>query len=377
MSGRYVDNYRRAGVRNGRGGRQGRGHYSQDSGSRSPDVLNFKVGQTISAVGFTRWMLKLREKLGAKYNKFGLNNIISREGFIEDYNRSEEPEEPDDPANVVEFAKWKTKYGGWSKDIADFDAMILGCTSIIWEHIGFDSRQRLIERNNSLDIADKKSLDDPVDILRLCLATHSSDTNLDVSNNVLTAEMNYVNVKMYADESLAYYLQRFNILETTYSQLMIDAGSTPGEVIVRLGTMEMKARKWILGLDPARFRAHQQKYISRDRLYPTTIEEAYNDATLFVQSTPYVQRRGIFITHPVGRGNGAGRTNMVECTRCGVRGYHTASECHNDIGSRGRGRGAGRGRDDGRGRVGERGRGNGRGRGAGAPATAGTANVPN
>lgn len=341
-------------------GRLGRGHMSRDFDRPVTNTLNFKVGEKSSAVKLTRWLLKARDVIAVKYNKFGLNNIITRDGTIGNYDSPVEPDEPDDGATEIEKVKWKAKYSAFIKDDEEFKSMKLACMADIFMLIGSDSRVRLDDQNKRLAVPDRYNLDDPVDILKLIVSTHLTDTHVSDGVNLSHAETAYTTIRMYPEETLSDYKQRYTILEATYRILLLEYDYTDEEVLVKLGMSKEKALRFVLGLDSQRFKIHTDKYVTGDKPYPFSVEEAYDQALTFSQAKDRtqsnVQRRGIFLTHATNRNsNSNSNSNQNQrCNRCGANG-HFQNTCRNVLPAARGGRndsGRGRGRNDSRGRGG-------------------------
>jgi len=339
--------------RSGRGfiqARSGRGYSSRDHGQRSNEqVLNLKPGQKTSSVKLTLWFLKVRDKIGAKHTKFGMNNIISREGTIGNYDGPVEPEDYADNASDIEKAKWNKRYGAYIKDEDEFRAMKLACKSDIWDLIGTDSRFRMEEQNQKYTAADRIDFDDPISILKLVVTTHLTDSTVEDAVNLLNAELAYMNTRMGSDENLSAYRQRFSILAATYGVLLEETGLDAASVAIKIGDDQSKAMRFVMGLDEHRFKYHLEKYKMKDKPYPTSLEAAYEEALSYAEVTSGRSynnpRRNIFMTLPMNNDGAA-------CFRCGATG-HLKRDCKNklpakdkdrDHGGRNSGRGGGRGR---------------------------------
>jgi len=333
-------------------GRSGRGYYQGDHGARQKnDILDFKVGEKSNAVKLTKWLLKVRDKISTKFSKYGLQNIITREGTIGRYDPPEEPEEPDDDATNVAIAKWKTKFGIYMNQTEDFKAQKLLCVADIFEMIGEQSRARLLEQNNKLAEADKFNLDDPISVLKLSVATHLTDSNVNNEVNLMDAESAFVNIRMYPEENLMDYQKRYLILSSTYSNLLTETELNPDVIASKIGDDKSRAMRFVRGLDRGRFKSHVEKYEMNDKPYPLTVESAYEQAVSYAQvklsAAPNFNRKGIFLSNPVNSYPKSDSSDNFNngCRRCGAVG-HFQNECKNNLGrgNGGRGNGGGRGR---------------------------------
>jgi len=317
----------------------GRGHASRDQGSsKSNDILDFKLGEKSNAVKLTKWLFKIRDKIGTKYSKYGLNNIVTRDGIIGAYSPPEEPEDPDEEASDIEKQKWKSMFNMYLNQREEFKSMKLACVADIYESIGTQSRFRLTEQNNKLSEASRFDMDDPISVLKLSVSTHLTDSNIDDGVNLMSAEISFVNIRMYPDELLPNYLQRYNILMSTYSNLLIESGLDIDGVANRIGNAKSRALRFIMGLDSHRFQNHLNKYTVRDLEYPATLELAYEQAATFAQAKVAggnsLNRKGIFLTYPIGDESksherfGDSESSKKKCYRCGAVG-HIKIDCNN------------------------------------------------
>jgi hypothetical protein len=335
-------------------GRSGRGYSQRDQGAyQKIDILDFKVGEKSNAIKLTKWMLKVREKISTKYSKYGLNNIITREGTIGYYEPPVEPEEPDDDATNVAVAKWKTKYGLYMNQEEDFKALKLACVADIYATIGEQSRNRLKEQNNKLAANDKFNMDDPISVLKLSVATHLTNANVDSDVNLQVAETEFLTIRMYQDEELSDYEKRYGILLSTYSNLLTEAEVDPAIIAAKLGDDKSQALRFVRGLDRVRFKLHVDKYEMKDKPYPLTVESAYEQAVSYVQvklsGNLNANRKGIFLSQAIySQPKGDGDIFNSGCYRCGAVG-HYQNECKNKLSGKDKG---GRGSDGGRGRGG-------------------------
>lgn len=335
---------------------QGAGRGSSNGGRilhdvvNTASVLNFSVGQKASPAIVARWLLQMRDVIGEKCSKTGMKNIIKEDGTVGSYEEFQDPDEPADVDDVIEMTKWKTKFSISERKKEEYENDKVVAANAVTMYIGLQSRARLFEANETLPEDDRWNLNDVKDLLIMIMNTHFSDLRSDGHMISEDAQRNFVNIHMYPEEDLLAYNYRWRVLQNAFTRAMVANGLDNDDVATRLGSTEELVKRYIKGLDDARYNSHKEKYLCCDREWPPTLEEAYKETNLFTSSKGFQNKRGIFvISNSRNSNNNNSTNNSNKCTRCGATG-HATSVCKNVLPSRG-GRGSDEGRGRGRGRT--------------------------
>lgn len=337
-------------------GRGNRGHSNQDLGNAS-NILNLRPGQMTSPTSLSKWLLKVKDAIGIACPKYGLKNIILADGTIGVYPVFEEPAPPDDLEDIVAMTLWKAEVSSSSIVKREFKQDIKNGSITAFSMIGELSRFRIEEYNDSMEDEDRYNMDDTIDLLKIAVKTHFSDWRTVSGMQTSMAQKSFINIGMTSEENLVYYYRRWRVLEDAYKKCLENDEFNAENIAMMVGNEESNAMRFINSLDLNRFANLISMYRTRQRDWPDTLVEAYNDSSIWIDNQVSTIKRGIFMVATNGED---AKSSNNHCNRCGAKG-HSQNACRNNLSkSSDSHNGAGRG---GRTSTGRGGRGRGRNNG--------------
>ena len=279
------------------------------------------------------WASRIKDYSMSRFET-NIDNIFGANGATGEFPTKEEPDQPDDEDDRVTYKIWEVAYQAKAR----FDErLVVEKTQLFGIMIGQMSEQSKDLIKETEIGREAFNLKDPLRLLKGAIQTHMTDSRLGAEQGLHKAQEYYNNLRMEPHETVSCYYQKMKSALTAVEEAHIRCTNDP---ILRMDDDMQQSIKFIYGL-ASQYSEFKSFYMNKLLPYPTTLDEAFTEASTFrINRADHIRHQNrvdMFVAGGrSGRGGRGGRGGRIPstgknhikpiCFNCGKDG-HKAPEC--------------------------------------------------